>query len=63
MICMTYKISVLLKITKILKMLFKEYKRLLFFKKSNYFFLQHIMIENPRPEKENKISDAITFLD
>ena len=33
MICITYKISVLLKVTRILKALFKEYNRLLFFEK------------------------------
>ena len=38
MICITYKISVLLKVTRILKVLFKEYNRLLFFKKIYIFF-------------------------
>ena len=38
MIRITYKISVLLKVTRILKALFKEYNRLLFFKKIYIFF-------------------------
>ena len=38
MICITYKISVLLKVTRILKVLFKDYNRLLFFKKIYIFF-------------------------
>ena len=39
----------------ILECIFKKYNRLFFFKK--IVFLQHIMMENPRPEEENIIKD------
>ena len=38
-------------------MLFKEYNKLFIFFKKGYFFLQHLMIESLRLEKENIIND------
>ena len=34
-----------------------------YFFKNDSFFSQHIMMENPRPEKENIIKDVKIFLD
>ena len=46
MIYIIHKISVLLKITRILKTFFKEFSRFLF-KKNIYFFSQRMMMESP----------------
>ena len=43
----------------ILKRIFKEYNRLLFFKSINQFFSQHIMMKNSRFVKDKKIEDNI----
>ena len=56
MICIIHKISVFLKITRILKMLFKDYSRCLFiylFIFNNFFFQQNIKMESRRFEEEN----------
>ena len=41
---------------KIIKKFIKTYRRLLYFSKNN-FFSHRIMMENSRPEEENKIKD------
>ena len=64
MICIIHKISVFLKITRILKMLFKDYSRCLFiylfiylFIFNNFFFQQNIKMESRRFEEENIFKD------
>ena len=58
-ICIIHKISVLLKITKILKTLFKKYNRLSFFNKPIFFFFsQHIVMASSILEEENIIKDV-----
>ena len=50
MICIIYKILVLLKITRVLKRFLGSVIDLHFSKK-NFFFSQHIMMENTRSEE------------
>ena len=57
MIYIIHKISVLLKITRILKRFLKSIIEL-YFLKHNTFFSQHIMTENPSLEEENIIKDV-----
>ena len=57
MICIIHKISVLLKIIRILCFL-RSIIDFYFFKKIIKFFLQHIMIESPRLEEENTAKDV-----
>ena len=54
MICIIHKISVLLKITRILKTPFKDF----YLKIIIIFFLQHITIDSPRFEADNVIKDV-----
>ena len=56
MICIIYKIYVLLKITRILKHFLRSFG--LLFLKKQLFFSRHIMMENPRSEEENITKDA-----
>ena len=58
MICIIHKISVLFKITRILKTLFKECNKLLFFKKKIFFFSSHLMIKSPSLKEESIIKDV-----
>ena len=53
MICIIHKISVLLKLTRILKTIFREYNRVLFFKKTTDTTITDIK-NLFRLEKENK---------
>ena len=57
MICMIYKILVLVKIT----IIFKRFIRSIIdfcYLKNNYLSSRHIMMENRNPEKENIINDV-----
>ena len=58
MICIIHKTSVSLK-TLFFKRILKEYNRILFFFKIN-FFSQHIMMKSPSLEKDKKMEDNIT---
>ena len=56
MICIIHNSLVLLKITRTLKYLLRSIIDF-YFLKNSLFFSQHILIENPRFEKENIIKD------
>ena len=60
MIYLIYKISVLLKITIILKYFLRS-KQTLIFLKNNKLFSQHIMMESSRLEEENIIKNVKNF--
>ena len=52
MICIIHKISILLRITRVLERILGS-----IFKKNNNFFSLHIMVERPSPEDEKFIDD------
>ena len=60
MIYLIHKISVLLKITRILKHFLRS-KQALIFLKNNKLFSQHIMMESSRLEEENIIKNLKNF--